>query len=177
VHNGAFRQELPQGEQAVVDCSACHTTQRFDLVDAVRFDHAAATGFELIGAHRAIACSDCHPTRKEPDERGRSFGTAAGRNCQDCHAPPHGDQFGAPAEVRCANCHSEEHSFQKLTFDHGRDSRFALDQVHGKLACNACHRPYRLPDGEVVVRYKPLGTECADCHLVPAQPKARRQQP
>ncbi len=177
VHQGAFRQlDPPDPQGPAADCSACHTTDSFDRVEVTRFDHAGATGFELKGAHRELACNTCHPARQQPDERGRSFGMAAGRNCQDCHSQPHGDQFGPPAEVRCADCHNEEHDFQTLTFDHQRDARFTLDQVHSQLECSACHRPYRQPDGDIVVRYQPLGTRCVDCHLPPArsQPRGRR---
>jgi hypothetical protein len=28
----------------------------------------------------------------------------------------------------------------------------------------SCHIPWPLPDGGEAVRYRPLGTTCADCH-------------
>jgi hypothetical protein len=51
-------------------------------------------------------------------------------------------------------------------FDHDRDSRFALGAQHARIDCGACHKPYALTNGDEVVRYKPLPTECADCHGV-----------
>jgi len=55
---------------------------------------------------------------------------------------------------------------RKVVFDHQRDSRFALDANHAKLECSACHRPSPTADGRTAIRFKPLGTECADCHGV-----------
>jgi Zn finger protein HypA/HybF involved in hydrogenase expression len=50
-----------------------------------------------------------------------------------------------------------------VKFDHQRDARFALDAQHEKLQCSACHRAYQTAQGSVV-RFKPLGVTCAECH-------------
>jgi hypothetical protein len=54
-------------------------------------------------------------------------------------------------------------SFERLEFDHDRDSRFPLDAQHAPIACDKCHVTYQTAAGPVV-RYKPLGVECGDCH-------------
>jgi hypothetical protein len=78
----------------------------------------------------------------------------------DCHRDPHAGQLG----VGCASCHDAARPFAQVAFDHQRDTRFALDAMHARLACGACHQPVTLATGERVVRYKPLGTSCGDCH-------------
>jgi hypothetical protein len=142
-HRGAF---------AAVNCAQCHTTTAFAA--EATFDHARWTGFALHGAHAAAACASCHPTTTA-GQRGQ----VRGRACADCHSDPHGGQFAAAGATDCARCH-DERRFRDLRFDHARDSRFALDGAHQALACDRCHGPA----ANGVVRYRPLGTTCGDCH-------------
>lgn len=157
-HGGAF--DRASGRTS---CAECHTTESFD--DARHsFDHGARTGFALDGAHSAVACQACHAPLAAPLTNGRAFARAAGTRCADCHADPHVGQFARDGATSCARCHTTASTFEALTFDHARDSRFALDATHAKLDCAACHVPASLPDGTRAVRYKPLGTTCGDCH-------------
>ena len=144
-------------------CARCHVESSFGDVDRREFDHAW-TGFVLQGVHATLDCASCHPRAPHPDERGRTFALARGTSCEDCHVDPHAGQFAAGGRTDCARCHDERASFAALDFDHGRDSRFALDARHASLSCSACHVPWPLPEGGEVVRYKPLGTSCQDCH-------------
>jgi hypothetical protein len=64
----------------------------------------------------------------------------------------------------CARCHLDSGKFTLTTFDHQRDSQFKLDEQHIKLACAACHKPVPVSAELSVVRYRPLGTRCQDCH-------------
>jgi hypothetical protein len=157
-HGDAHRGQLGR------DCAACHTTTSFHD-RALPFDHGA-TGFALRGAHAHADCAACHP-RTAPDRDGHVFAPAAGRACADCHEDPHLGQFrrdGARA-ADCAACHDEDSAFATVRFDHDRDSRFPLEGAHRGLACNSCHRRYPVAGTDrVVVRYKPLGVSCADCH-------------
>jgi len=134
-------------------------TDSFDTLPPEGFDHGRWTGYPLGAGHAALRCEDCHAPRPSPDARGRRFGVALGSACEDCHADPHVGQFQPP--TRCADCHRDDLS---LAFDHQRDSRFPLDATHRDLDCAACHRPWPLADGTEAVRYKPLGTTCAECH-------------
>jgi hypothetical protein len=89
--------------------------------------------------------------------------------CSACHADPHVGQFASGGPTDCARCHASTDSFEKLAFDHDRDARFRLDEGHKNLACAACHVRVPVDRGETAgggstVRYKPLGTSCADCH-------------
>lgn len=152
-HAGAF---------GTASCSSCHGVTAF-RPPVGAFDHAKWTGYVLRGKHATTACASCHPRLPAPDENGRRFERAR-TQCAECHADPHAGQFVRGTTTDCARCHLETGSFQDLRFDHGRDSRFHLDAAHVRLACAACHKTYDLPGLGRVVRYRPLGTECADCH-------------
>lgn len=157
-HGGAFDRGSARSS-----CAECHTTESFQAARE-SFDHGARTGFALDGSHSAVACQSCHAALSTPLANGRAFARAAGTNCADCHVDPHVGQFAIDGATSCARCHTTASTFDALTFDHARDSRFALDATHAKLDCAACHVPASLPDGTRAVRYKPLGTSCGDCH-------------
>jgi hypothetical protein len=166
VHGGAFdRPGVPAAVGSKTGCARCHSTESFRDSGNDPFDHELWTGYRLAGVHAALQCAACHQRSARPDASGRSLAMAAGRNCQDCHRDPHVGQFGPTASVDCSRCHSQQNTFANLLFDHQRDSAFPLDKQHSGLACRACHRPVRLAAGQEAIRYKPLGTACADCHL------------
>jgi len=173
VHKGGFdgagKPALVAGREG---CARCHTTERFTAIAWTADDHALWTGERLTGKHAAAACNDCH--RREP-ARGRTAAAfkPAPRECAACHEDVHAGQFAANdlpgAATDCARCHQSTESFRTVVFDHAKDSRFALDEDHAKLACAACHKPIEVA-GRPVVRFKPLGVQCADCH----DPRAAR---
>jgi hypothetical protein len=155
-----------EGATLASDCGGCHTSTGFEDVDRRAFDHAKWAGFPLEGAHGATACEACHVPRVAADELGRRFGRAAGTDCSACHVDVHAGQFARAGATDCASCHDPARPLREIRFDHQRDARFALDENHRKLDCSACHKPWPTADGRSVVRYKPLGVECADCHGV-----------
>jgi len=161
VHAGMFaasgRPERVDGRE---ECARCHGVESFRDVVRTEFDHAAWTGFELEGRHAAAACEACHVPGPR-DALGRAFGRASGASCSDCHLDPHVGQFSSRS---CQECHASSQAWSAPRFDHARDSRFALDANHEKLACAACHRPWPLANGRTAIRYKPLGTTCVECH-------------
>lgn len=140
-------------------CARCHDEESFRGGARGRFDHGLWTGFSLEDGHAQLSCEACHSS-----PTSQSLGRTLGRACAACHDDPHVGQFGA-AEARCDRCHASAQSFSELVFDHDRDARFVLDEEHRELACAACHKPWPLAGGGTAVRYKPLGTSCADCHL------------
>lgn len=180
VHKGAF--DGP-GKPAVIggksDCARCHTTERFAKIVWTGADHATWTGESLLGKHATASCNDCH-RRDKP--RGRTLAPfrPAPKECVACHEDVHAGQFAPDAgavgaknpSTDCARCHASFDAFTTVTFDHQKDSRFPLDDDHGKLACAACHKPVDVA-GRAVVRYKPLGVQCADCH----DPRVIRPRP
>ena len=140
-------------------CEACHGVESWR---SVSFDHAQ-TRYPLSGRHAQVACSGCHARGAGAAAQPVAF-KGAPRECSACHRDPHDGQFAsAPGErTACERCHATE-SLRAAKFQHARDSRYALDGAHARLACSACHKP-ELRDGARVVRYKPLPVACAGCH-------------
>lgn len=127
------------------DCERCHAAT---LWTTARFNHDQG-GFPLSGAHRTVACAECHV--------GNQYaGTQA--TCVNCHqeeydatvAPPHA---AANFTTDCAACHGTRS--WNSSFDHSRSS-FPLTGAHKTVACDLCH-----DDG--VFSGKP--TACEACHL------------
>ncbi|MCA8953360.1 MAG: cytochrome c3 family protein [Planctomycetes bacterium] len=164
VHGGAFdRPGLPATVAGRSGCERCHDTRAFKPV--ARFEHGLWAGYELTGAHRELDCATCHP------RTNGGLGAAAGARCADCHTDPHAGQFDEHGWTDCARCHVPQ-SFAELQFDHQR-TRFPLDEVHVALDCAKCHKSYETAAGPLV-RYRPLGTTCGDCHTLGAKPTGGR---
>jgi hypothetical protein len=152
------------------DCARCHGQDSFALdPNETPFDHGLWADFDLAGPHAEAACTACH--NQEPYAVAASrLAQTRGTACADCHADIHLGQFASEftSETDCARCHEVEAqpAFAASLFDHDRDTRYMLDDSHSELDCTTCHRAYPLDGGGEVVRYKPLGTTCADCHGV-----------
>lgn len=165
VHAGRFdRAGRPDVVEGRTDCARCHDTKSFSPV-AAAFDHASWTGHELAGAHARVDCAKCHPRAALPGAASMQLGKAAGTTCAACHTDPHAGQFAEAGATDCRRCHQET-TFAPSTFDHAK-SRFPLEGVHAGLACGKCHLSYESAAG-AVVRYRPLGTTCGDCHRLGA---------
>ncbi len=162
-HLGAFDGgHLPQQVEQHTGCARCHSELSFRQATQ-DFEHGLWTGFPLSGAHGEASCATCHKRQPRPDQHGRTWGQAKGANCSDCHSDPHGGQFETQGVTDCATCHKASDSFTDLSFDHDLHSRFPLDETHRAVDCAQCHKvPKDSPDG--IVKYKPLGTRCIDCH-------------
>jgi thioredoxin reductase/Pyruvate/2-oxoacid:ferredoxin oxidoreductase delta subunit len=124
-------------------CQGCHDTS--DWSNAV-FDHARA-GFPLDGAHRNVACSECHA-------QGYA-GTAAA--CYSCHAADFAgaddpDHVASGFPTVCSACHSTS-GWHPATFDHST-SRFPLQGAHRTIPCADCHRQ----------GYTGTPADCYSCH-------------
>lgn len=162
-HRGGFdAPEHPREVSGRTGCERCHSEVSFRTIPA-GFDHRLWTGYPLVDAHAAIACSACHARLREPDDAGRTWKRAHGEECSDCHDDPHAGQFQVNGKTACARCHSSAApSF--LAFDHERGTRFPLGEAHRGVACSACHKPWVAEGDVVAVRYRPVPRECADCH-------------
>jgi hypothetical protein len=144
--------------------SACDRCHGQDEWIPARYDfrrHNEEASFVLQGAHVAVPCLDCHP---DPEPSGASpgrFRMGLGGSCADCHAPadPHAGQF---EDRSCDACHGDR-TFRIPGFDHDR-TRYPLDGAHREVACAACHSEEAGPGGLRFTRYRPLGSECTDCH-------------
>jgi hypothetical protein len=171
VHLGAFDGKwAPLAIDGRRQCGRCHGPSGFEH-RAPWFDHAW-TGYPLEGRHAELKCQQCHPRSSVPDLNGRYFRPARGRDCALCHQDVHMGQFADEGRADCARCHTPR-GFEHSTFDHQRDSRFALDDQHRGLACDKCHETVHSEHGDVV-RYKPLGTGCGDCNVLSSKGKEQR---
>jgi hypothetical protein len=137
------------------DCAQCHTETTFRAAGlrSGGFEHASDTRFALHGAHQRVACDACHRDELRERERRDALppGTAADPGCGSCHRDPHRGALG-PAD-RCDRCHQPER--WNAGFDHARDTRFALDELHASLACGSCHADSR---------FRAAGRSCEACH-------------
>lgn len=170
------------GQVQQTGCQACHNKESWALVS---FDHRT-TDFALEGAHDETSCRSCHSNVIEEGAAGRAYlaelartslvaqapvrFTAAATECAFCHPDVHAGQFadlpdelpeGAPA-VRCQRCHDPA-DWKARGFDHQRDASYTLDGAHINVECAKCHTA-RDVGGAAVVTYKPLASECIDCH-------------
>src|SRR5690606_3465484 len=91
-----------------------------------------------------VNCAACHPAQRFKDTP---------QKCVSCHAI--NDVHDGKNGRECKSCHKEK-SWKKVSFDHNRDTHFALRGGHAKADCNSCHK-----QGKFDVK---LGTACIDCH-------------
>jgi len=123
------------------DCASCHSPS--DWLD-VEFDHDT-TDYPLIGHHRDAGCLDCHA-----DDSFQDTPTT----CYACHAED--DAHDGRSGQQCGNCHSPT-GWENTSFDHARDTHFALEGAHSELSCSDCHSEDPFADS--------LDTACVSCHL------------
>jgi cytochrome c7-like protein len=169
-HQGQFRDRMLRISAAgkAIGCEACHSTETWS--DLQRFDHAA-TKFPLVGAHRAVACMDCHkPPNLETRLRNVDF-RAAPLRCEQCHQDIHGGQFAKAGQpTACAGCHNSAR-WRPSLFDHETRTTFPLKGAHRNVRCEACHKNVRLLGAKQVLFYKPTPARCIDCHGPTGKPE------
>ncbi len=173
-HQGEFdRPSLPQTVDGKTGCARCHVQTSFRTFPQ-GFDHQQWTGFVVEGAHAEAGCAACHEPLFDADSMGRTWGPAKGKECDNCHDDPHGGQFERRGQTDCRKCHRSSASFSHLSFRHNLDSKFRLGEQHRALDCAACHKVEQKGD-MVMVRYKPLPSQCTDCHGSQDDPFNRRK--
>ena len=162
-HKGQFREQMAakRADGATAGCEACHTTVKWKELN--RFDHSK-TDFPLLGAHRGVACGDCHrPPALETNLKNVDF-RAAPKQCFACHKDPHAGQFAARRDAAdCSGCHDSAR-WKPSKFDHDKRTPFSLEGAHRKVACDDCHKLRREIEGLSVIFYKPTPRECKACH-------------
>jgi hypothetical protein len=127
-------------------CAVCHDEQGWR---PSAYSHAAATGYELDGAHGALSCARCHV--------GQQYaGTSS--LCATCHLADY-QAAGEPAHqapgypLDCALCHTRE-SWQGVGFDH-QATDFPLLDAHVAVFCVDCH---------LGGNFTMTPTDCFSCH-------------
>lgn len=140
-------------------CADCHGNDRWQ---PVAYDHAARTGFALLGAHTSIDCHACHTAAVDRQKLGT--------DCASCHlaANPH----GRSSPTACDSCHSQGAWSREISFDHDL-TKFPLLGLHNVVSCAQCHRtkdfaaaPARCVDCHTSqdVHRGALGAQCDTCH-------------
>ena len=123
-------------------CESCHVTTGWK---SSKFDHAAVTRFPLRGAHAKLACTDCHKQTPAAIQAGNKHykWTGLKKYCLSCHGDEH--RFAdfrskkLPQPLNCASCHDEVKWKPTPSWDHDRNTRYAIDGKHLKLNCLECH--------------------------------------
>lgn len=129
-HHGQFTQS----------CADCHSTRDWS---GGKFDHGT-THFALTGAHETVSCNACHIG-------GRYKPTPA--TCDGCHATD--DVHRGSRGTDCGRCHVTT-QWKSATFDHLKETGFALLGAHADIDCLACHRSGNYKDK--------IPKDCAGCH-------------
>jgi hypothetical protein len=120
------------------DCARCHETiDWLGVRETVGLESHGRTAFALLGAHRKVACDECHGPWLPLNQRFRklSFG-----HCTDCHLDAHAGEFRARNGGDCTGCH-DEHGFVPTLFgqEAHASTAFSLVGRHQAVACVACH--------------------------------------
>jgi hypothetical protein len=165
-HKGEFKDRMAakRANGTPLGCEACHTSKSW--IDISGFDHSK-TKFALAGAHRGVACNECHkvlPSTHEIQFKG------APKECEGCHTDPHGAQFAAKDGItKCADCHVDQR-WAPSTFDHDKRTQFPLTGGHENVGCPMCHSLQREVQGKSILFYKPTSKICSDCHGADSRP-------
>jgi len=106
-------------------CQTCHTERDWKTI---LFNHDKSTKFALHGKHRAADCESCH---KAPLYKEKLRTT-----CIACHRPD--DVHKGSLGEKCETCHNER-SWTSTSFDHDKDTKFALREAHKSAKCQSCH--------------------------------------
>jgi len=136
----------PHPKDFGADCLKCHMTEGWSG-RALRYSHGRDSKYKLMGKHQEVSCEKCH-RGPEPESQFSLPKTT----CLHCHADEHKEQLSK----QCGECHGEfgwKGAF--VNFNHNEQSSYKLDATHESVACADCHRDKK---------YKPLKSECVDCH-------------
>jgi len=145
------------------DCKACHTDKQDAFTSKIpNWNHGASTSFNLTGEHKKQECVKCHTkTSKTPPKMA----------CTTCHLDTSAhvvagkDRFDGRD---CVQCHSANASkfTNDVSFEHQRQTGFALGGKHGSVRCNVCHRvkpKEQAKKAEETFEFFPSST-CIGCH-------------
>ena len=134
--------------QFTTTCQTCHTTT---VWSPSTFTHAM-TAFQLVGAHQAVACNECHVNNV--------FKGLPHAGCWDCHATSFNGTIN-PNHVAgqfnhdCLQCHTQS-AWKPASFNHAT-TKFALTGAHATVQCTQCH-----VNGNYALAYE----NCYQCHSV-----------
>jgi hypothetical protein len=143
----------------LMKCENCHTVQGFRPAGYSLTRHDAS-GFPLVGAHRATPCVACHRPGGSEGESATDLAPDYA-SCVACHNDPHlGHTEKYSTDTGCVSCH-DQNSWRSVAFDHV-PTGFILDGRHLGTDCLACH-----PRSESGVGFRGGTRLCGVCHEDP----------
>lgn len=151
-------------------CERCHTVNSFRPSTFALAAHKL-TRFQLVGAHVAVPCADCHKSEKTNGTSAVAGFRFSSLACTQCHTDPHKGQFAdrmaqkntSRSPAGCEACHSMKAWTDLSRFDHSTTD-FPLTGSHRAVRCIGCHKP---PNLEVTLRnvdFKKAPRQCQACH-------------
>lgn len=152
------------------DCISCHRDHKGRDYNAVRFnekifDHKR-TGYSLTGAHSRIECRECHTQKRssKPIRKNDTRWWGLSQSCRECHKSDDIHFFkGKFAKVECSKCHTNIKWSPAKSFNHQRETGYALLGNHAKVKCDKCHAPKG--KGSEIYNFPGLKTKrCLTCH-------------
>jgi len=158
-HKGEFDRQMARRRASgtLFGCEACHDVESWGEISG--FDHSK-TKYPLTGAHRSVACADCHKLTNA--SQSRFSGTPS--ECEACHNDAHDKQFLAKdGQTHCADCHHTQR-WVPSRFDHDTRTHFALTGGHANVPCAKCHLQTRTVRDKEIVVYRNTPGKCVDCH-------------
>jgi hypothetical protein len=156
-HLGQFSKRTDRGA-----CESCHSVLCFSPATYTQADHQKS-GYPLQGAHRAVACLQCHDnTYTSGSARTWRF-VFSDESCRGCHSDVHkGDVNGFLGKRGCENCHRVE-AWGVIEFDHNQ-TRFRLSGTHLRTRCSGCHKTVNAGSANEGIQFKGVRQSCRDCH-------------
>lgn len=123
-------------------CKKCHNSRSWKKL---KFDHNKDTQFKLTGRHKNQTCIACHP--KNP------YKVKVKKTCVSCHqaVDKHNKNYG----TKCNTCHNTK-KWSQITFNHKRDTKYALTGKHKSVQCTSCHTE--------AIDQQNLSDRCYSCH-------------
>jgi hypothetical protein len=138
---GCHHEKDPHRGKLGAVCTDCHNESAWK---PTQFDHDQVA-FVLLGAHRVVACANCHATALYRD---------TAKTCDGCHSQDDSHQGVLGAD--CGRCHNTR-DWRLGEFNHSTQTKFALDGAHAALRCHQCHR-------ERSNRAPKIASDCGSCH-------------
>jgi len=152
-------QDIHRGEFGA-KCEKCHESVKWTKI---RFNHDKDTKFKLKYRHAKISCGSCHVKN--------AYKVKLKKTCFSCHKAD--DKHNLRYSEKCEKCHQDK-SWDKILFDHDKDTKFRLLDSHKEVGCQNCHEGNVYKDKLKVscdschniddVHNGKLGGKCAYCH-------------
>ncbi len=137
--------ESPHGKGFKYNCSECHNTESWNVINYKgSFDHNK-TRFPLIGQHKIIGCRFCHPTLEFSKSK---------KECSECHQDIHQGTVGKD----CNRCHTPKSWIVMNVKQLHAQIGFTLQGSHASADCSRCH------SSSSQLYFYNIRTDCYACH-------------